>query len=181
LEGSISQHNPTHIRASFLNALAAWSLKVHSDYPSEHAATIVVAHMLGICSPQTIRTLIRRSEIKVGKRPSATTNTPLEIKKLQRQNIKFRQWSATLKTTAAFSAAALDRPHLNSGVESISSVLTERDVNITPSTFMTSAGAQSRRQSRRMSFENPSCWTPGHCNDSFSALEMNRPKFVRDS
>lgn len=65
--------------------------EVRPDYPSEHAATIAVAHMLGVGSPETIRTWIRRSQIDVGRRPGITTDAPGEIKKLNRENTELRR------------------------------------------------------------------------------------------
>ena len=39
--------------------------EVRPDYPSEYAAMIAVAQMLGIGSPETIRTWIRRDQVEV--------------------------------------------------------------------------------------------------------------------
>lgn len=43
--------------------------EVRSDYPSEYAAMSAVAQMLGIGSPETIRTWIRRQQVDAGDRP----------------------------------------------------------------------------------------------------------------
>ena len=47
--------------------------EVRPDYPSEHAAITAVAGMLGIGSPETVRTWIRRQQVDVGQRPGVTT------------------------------------------------------------------------------------------------------------
>lgn len=86
--------------------------EVHPDYPSEHAATIAVAQMLGVGSPETIRTWIRRSEIDAGKRPGITTDAQVEIKELKRENAELRRANEILKAASAFFAAELNRPHL---------------------------------------------------------------------
>ena len=39
--------------------------EVRPDYPSEHAAITAVAGMLGIGSPETVRTWIRRQQVDV--------------------------------------------------------------------------------------------------------------------
>ena len=38
--------------------------EVRPDYPSEHAAITAVAGMLGIGSPETVRTWIRRQQVE---------------------------------------------------------------------------------------------------------------------
>ena len=77
--------------------------EVRPDYPSEHAAITAVAGMLGIGSPETVRTWIRRQQVDVGQRPA-------EIKKLKRENAELRRANEILKAASAFFAAELDRP-----------------------------------------------------------------------
>lgn len=48
--------------------------EVRPDYPSECAAMIAVAQMLGIGSPEIIRTWIRRCQVDAGDRLSFTTD-----------------------------------------------------------------------------------------------------------
>ena len=86
--------------------------EVRPDYPSEHAATIAVAGMLGIGSPETIRTWIRRLEVDAGARAGVTTDAQTEIKRLKRENAELRRANEILKAASAFFAAELDRPHL---------------------------------------------------------------------
>lgn len=86
--------------------------EVRPDYPSEYAAMTAVAQMLGIGSPETIRTWIRRNQIDAGDRPGVTTDAQAEIKKLKRENAELRRANEILKAASAFFAAELDRPHL---------------------------------------------------------------------
>ncbi len=86
--------------------------EVRSEYPSEYAAITAVAGMLGIGSPETIRTWIRRVQVDVGQRPGVTSDAQAEIKKLKRENAELRRANEILKAASAFFAAELDRPHL---------------------------------------------------------------------
>ena len=47
--------------------------EVRPDYPSQWAAITAVASKLGIGTPATLRTWIRRREIDGGSRPGVTT------------------------------------------------------------------------------------------------------------
>ena len=55
--------------------------ELRPDYPSEYAAMTAVARMLGIGSPETIRTWIRRQQVDAGDRPGVTTDAAVEIKR----------------------------------------------------------------------------------------------------
>lgn len=85
--------------------------EVRSDYPSEYAAMTGVAQMLGVGSPETIRTWIRRQQVDAGDRPGVTTDAAVEIKRLKRENAELRRANEILKAASAFFAAELDRPH----------------------------------------------------------------------
>ena len=86
--------------------------EVRPDYPSEYAAMTAVAGMLGIGSPETIRTWIRRHRPHAGDRAGVTTDAQAEIKKLKRENAELRRANEILKAASTFFAAELDRPHL---------------------------------------------------------------------
>jgi len=86
--------------------------EVRPDYPSEYGAMIAVAQMLGVGSPETIRTWIRRNQVDAGDRPGVTTDAQAEIKRLKRENAELRRANEILKAASAFFAAELDRPHL---------------------------------------------------------------------
>jgi len=84
--------------------------ELRPDYPSEYAAMTAVAQMLGIGSPETIRTWIRRNQVDAGERPGVTTEASEEIKRLRRENAELRRANEILKAASAFFAAELDRP-----------------------------------------------------------------------
>ena len=86
-------------------------VEVRADYPSEYQAMTAVAQMLGIGSPETIRTWIRREQVDAGDRPGVTTDAAVEIKRLKRENAELRRGNEILKAASAFFAAELDRPH----------------------------------------------------------------------
>lgn len=65
--------------------------EVRPDYPTEYAAVIEVAQMLGIGSPETIRTGSRRGQFDAGDRPGVTTDAAAEIKRLKRENAELRR------------------------------------------------------------------------------------------
>ena len=84
--------------------------EVRADYASEYQAITAVAQMLGIGSPETLRTWIRRQQVDVGDRPGVTTDAAEEIKRLKRENAELRRANEILKAASAFFAAGLDRP-----------------------------------------------------------------------
>ena len=84
--------------------------EVRPDYPSEHAAMIAVAQMLGIGSPETIRTWVRRGQVDAGQRPGVTSDAAAEITRLKREVAELRRANEILKAASAFFAAELDRP-----------------------------------------------------------------------
>ncbi|MCC2029479.1 transposase [Microbacterium sp. YMB-B2] len=85
--------------------------EVRSDYPSEYAAMTAVAQIVGIGSPETIRTWIRREQVDAGDRPGVRTDATVEIKRLKREDAELRRANESLKAASAFFAAELDRPH----------------------------------------------------------------------
>lgn len=88
--------------------------EVRPDYPSEYAAISAVAGMLGIGSPETIRTWLRRVQVDTGQRSGVTTEAQAEIKRLSRENAELRRANEILKAASAFFAAELDRPQKRS-------------------------------------------------------------------
>ena len=88
--------------------------EVREDHSSELAAIRHVAGLLGIGSPETLRTWIRRREIDAGERPGATTEQAEENKRLKRENAELRRANEILKAASAFFAAELDRPQKRS-------------------------------------------------------------------
>ena len=80
--------------------------EVRSDYPSEYQAMSAVAQMLGVGSPETIRTWIRRQQVDAGDRPGVTTDAAVEIKRLKRENAELRRANETLPARAVGRAAS---------------------------------------------------------------------------
>lgn len=85
--------------------------EVRPDYPSQWAAIVAVSSKLGIGTPETLRTWIRRSEVDAGSRPGVTTEQAAEVARLKRENAELRRANEILKAAASiFFAAELDRP-----------------------------------------------------------------------
>ena len=83
-----------------------------SKYPDElrERAVRMVAGMLGIGTPETLRTWIRRSEVDTGQRPGVTSQTAEENKALRKGIAKLRRANEILKAAAVFFGPELDRP-----------------------------------------------------------------------
>lgn len=65
--------------------------EVRPQYPSQWAAITAVAGMLGIGTPETLRTWIRRSEVDTGQRPGVTTQMAEENKALRKEIAELRR------------------------------------------------------------------------------------------
>ncbi len=85
--------------------------EVRPDYSSETQVIASVAHKLGIGTPETVRTWIRRQQVDFGMRPGLTTDAAEEIKRLKRENAELRRANEILKAASSFFAAELDWPH----------------------------------------------------------------------
>ena len=84
--------------------------EVRPEYPSQGAAITAVAGMLGIGTPETLRTWIRRGETDGGLRPGVTSEIGAENKQLRREVAELRRANEILKAAAIFFGAELDRP-----------------------------------------------------------------------
>src|SRR5680860_171425 len=84
--------------------------EVRPDYPSQWAAIVAVSSKLGIGTPETLRTWIRRREVDAGSRPGVTTEQAAEVARLKRENAELRRANEFLKAAAIFFGAELDRP-----------------------------------------------------------------------
>ena len=84
--------------------------EVRPEYESQWAAITAVAGMLGIGTPETLRTWIRRDEVDAGKRPGVTSEIAAENKQLRKEIAELRRANEILKAASAFFAAELDRP-----------------------------------------------------------------------
>lgn len=84
--------------------------EVTPDYDSQWAAMCAVAGKLGVGSPETLRTWVRRAEVDAGRRPGLASEQSEELRRLRRENAELRRANEILKAAAAFFGAELDRP-----------------------------------------------------------------------
>jgi len=84
--------------------------EIRPDYPSQWSAICEVAGKLGVGSPETVRTWVRRTEIDAGDRPGMTTEQAADVARLKRENAELRRANEILKAAAIFFGAELDRP-----------------------------------------------------------------------
>ena len=80
-----------------------------AEYESEWAAVCSIAEKIG-CSPETLRTWVRRVQIDQGERPGLTTEERERMKELEREVKELRRANEILKKASAyFAQAELDR------------------------------------------------------------------------
>jgi len=84
--------------------------EIRSDHPSDTAAMMKVAELLGIGTSETVRNWVQQADTDAGRRPGVTTEEAAEIKRLKREVAELRRANAILKAASAFFAAELDRP-----------------------------------------------------------------------
>jgi transposase len=84
--GRVSKY-PDELRERAVRMVA----EVRPQYPSQWAAITAVAGMLGIGTPETLRTWIRRSEVDSGQRPGVTSHMAEENKALRKENAELRR------------------------------------------------------------------------------------------
>ena len=92
--GRVSKY-PEELRERAVRMVA----EVRPQYPSQWAAITAVAGMLGIGTPETLRTWIRRSEVDTGQRPGVTTQIAEENKELKRKNRELEETNVILGRT----------------------------------------------------------------------------------
>jgi len=79
------------------------------DYPTQWAAITSIAAKIG-CTPETLRSWVRRAERDAGQRVGLTTDERARMKQLERENRELRQANEILrKASAYFAQAELDR------------------------------------------------------------------------
>lgn len=79
------------------------------DYSSQWQAVISIAAKFG-CSPEPLRTWVRRAEVDSGQRAGQTTAERDRIKELEREVRELRRANEILRKASAFFAQAeLDR------------------------------------------------------------------------
>jgi transposase len=79
------------------------------EYASQWAAISSIAHKIG-CTPETLRSWVRRAERDTGRRPGLTTEERARLKDLERENRELKRANEILrKASAYFAQAELDR------------------------------------------------------------------------
>jgi transposase len=78
-------------------------------HASQWGAITSIAGKMG-CTPETLRSWVRRAERDTGKRPGVTTSERERLKELERENRELKRANEILrKASAYFAAAELDR------------------------------------------------------------------------
>src|SRR5687768_13366816 len=79
------------------------------SHPSQWAAITSIAAKMG-CTPETLRSWVRRAERDAGQRPGLTTSERDRLKDLERENRELKRANEILrKASAYFAQAELDR------------------------------------------------------------------------
>jgi transposase-like protein len=79
------------------------------DYESRWATLVLISHKIG-CTPETLRSWVKRNEVDRGRREGLTTEDRERLKALEKENKELRRANEILKTASAFFAQAeLDR------------------------------------------------------------------------
>src|SRR6476469_4427083 len=84
--------------------------ELRRQYPSQWAAITAVAGMLGIGTPETLRTWIRRSEVDTGLRPGLPSQMAEENKALRKEVAELRRANEILKAAAISSGPSSTGP-----------------------------------------------------------------------
>lgn len=83
--------------------------EVRDQYSSEWAAIESVATKLGIGTPQTLLSWVRRDQIDSGTRPGVSSDMAEELRRLRAENRELKRANDILKSASTFFAAELDR------------------------------------------------------------------------
>ena len=79
------------------------------DYESRWAALVSISGKIG-CTPETLRSWVKRTDIDTGRRDGVTSDDEDRLKALERENRELKRANEILKTASAFFAQAeLDR------------------------------------------------------------------------
>ena len=82
-------------------------LEHQHEHESQWAAIVSVAAKIG-CTPETLRTWVRRVEVDEGRRPGLTSDERERLKELERENRELRRANEILKSASLFFATELD-------------------------------------------------------------------------
>ena len=108
MAGNTSRRYPLELKARAVRMVA----EVRADHDSEWAAMSKVAHLLGVSTPESVRTWVRQAEVDQGERAGVSSEESAELKRLKRENAELRRANSMVKAASAFFAAELDRPSL---------------------------------------------------------------------
>jgi len=106
MSGSTSKRYPAELRERAVRMVD----EIRADHTSDWAAMTQVARLLGVGTPETVRSWCRRAEIDAGRRPGTTSDESAELKRIKRENAELKRANAILRSASAFFAAELDRP-----------------------------------------------------------------------
>ena len=73
------------------------------EHPSQWAAIVSIAGKMG-CTPETLRSWVRRAETDQGRRGGLTTSDRDRLKELERENWELRRANGILRTASAIFA-----------------------------------------------------------------------------
>ena len=76
------------------------------DYESRWATLVSISSKIG-CTPETLRSWVKRNEIDSGRREGLSTEDRERVKALEREVKELRRANEILKTASAFFAAAI--------------------------------------------------------------------------
>lgn len=82
-------------------------LEHQHEHESQWAAIVSVATKIG-CTPETLRTWVRRVEVDGGRRGGVTSDERRRMKELERENRELRRANEILKSASLFFATELD-------------------------------------------------------------------------
>jgi len=95
--------------AEFRERAVRLVLSQQEDHRSQWAAICAIAEKLG-CTPETLRSWVRKTERDTGAHPSPSQDTEERLKALERENRELKRSNEILRKAAAFFAQAeLDR------------------------------------------------------------------------
>src|SRR3954452_24055265 len=77
------------------------------EHASQWAAIVSIAAKIG-CTPETLRSWVRRAEVDEGRRAGVTTDERFRLKELERENRELRRANEILKSASLFFATELD-------------------------------------------------------------------------
>ena len=75
--------------------------ETRQDYPSDTAALIKVAELLGVGTPESVRKWVHQTQVDAGTRAGVTSEESAEVKRLKREISELRRANSILKAASA--------------------------------------------------------------------------------